>query len=105
MFDPSHPLTRLWHYARNHRAHVVWSVIASIGNRAFDLTPPLSDWRRSGHRGAAARLLFGAVRAHVNVMTQLWVLAAITLLVWGLESVTDYIAEVLVAQPRADLAA
>ncbi len=90
----SHPLTRLWHYARNHRTHVVWSVIASIGNRAFDLTPPLLigvavDTVVQQQDSFLAR--FGLV----DVMTQLWVLAAITLIVWGLESVTDYIAEVL----------
>ena len=85
---------RLWHHARNHRAHMVWSIVASVTNKAFDLTPPLLigvavDTVVQQQDSFLAR--FGLT----DVMTQLWVLAAITLLVWGLESVTDYIAEVL----------
>ena len=89
-----HPLKRLWHYARNHRAHVVWSIIASVTNKAFDLAPPLLigvavDTVVEQQSSFLARFGF------VDVMTQLWVLAALTFVVWGLESVTDYIAEVL----------
>ena len=89
-----HPLKRLWHYARNHRGHVVWSILASVTNKAFDLTPPLLigvavDTVVEQQGSFLARFGF------VEVMTQLWVLAALTFLVWGLESVTDYIAEVL----------
>ena len=73
---------------------MVWSIIASIGNKIFDLTPPLLigvavDTVVQQQDSFLAR--FGLT----DVMTQLWVLAAITLIVWGLESVTDYIAEVL----------
>ncbi len=90
----SHPLTRLWHYARNHHAHLVWSIVASVWNKAFDLTPPLLigvavDTVVQQQDSFLAR--FGLT----DVMTQLWVLAALTFIVWGLESVTDYIAEVL----------
>ena len=89
-----HPLKRLWHYARNHRAHLVWSIVASVWNKAFDLTPPLLigvavDTVVQQQDSFLAR--FGLT----DVMTQLWVLAALTFIVWGLESVTDYIAEVL----------
>ena len=94
MFNPSHPLKRLWHYARNHRAHLVWSIVASVWNKTFDLAPPLLigvavDTVVEQQDSFLAR--FGLV----DVMTQLWVLAALTFIVWGLESVTDYIAEVL----------
>jgi ATP-binding cassette subfamily B protein len=90
----THPLIRLWRYGSLYRQRIATASFFSFLNQAFDLAPPLLI-------GAAIDIIvqqqdsFLARFGFSEVMTQLWLLAGITVLVWGLESLTEYISEVL----------
>lgn len=90
----THPLIRLWRYGSLYRQRIATASFFSFLNQAFDLAPPLLI-------GAAIDIIvqqqdsFLARVGFSEVMTQLWLLAGITVLVWGLESLTEYISEVL----------
>jgi ATP-binding cassette, subfamily B, bacterial len=85
-----HPLVRLIRYARPHRGRVLLASLFSILNKTFDLAPPLLI-------GAAVDIVvqredsFLAGLGVVDVFDQLMVLAVITLAVWVLESVFEYV--------------
>ena len=88
------PLLRLWHYAKGHRPKIVQATLFSVLNKVFDLAPPLLigvalDVVVQEQNSLLARLGFE------DVMTQLWVLAGVTVLVWGLESLSEYIFQLL----------
>ncbi len=86
----SHPLRRLLRHARAHRADVVWASTCSITNKILDLAPPVLI-------GAAIDVVVekkGSLVAQLgvdSVMAQLTVLAAATVLIWGLESLFEYL--------------
>lgn len=86
---PSHPLRRLLKYATPHRKEVNWAIICTVLNKLFDLAPPLLI-------GVAVDVVvkkeqsFLASLGVQDVMLQLWVLAGLTVLVWGLESIFEY---------------
>ena len=87
--NPSHPLTRLLDYASDHRGRVWGAGACSVLNKLFDLAPPALI-------GAAIDIVveredsllasFGVT----DVMYQLVVLAAVTVAIWGLESLFQY---------------
>lgn len=87
-----HPLPRLLRYTKKHRRRVWAAASASILNKIFDLAPPALI-------GAAIDVVvqqedsliasFGVT----NVTDQLIVLAVLTVLIWGLESLFQYIQE------------
>ena len=85
----THPLKRLWAYASQHRRHMILAAICSVLNKLFDLGPPVLI-------GAAVNIVvereasFIAQLGFSDVRTQLWVLALLTILVWGLESAFQY---------------
>ena len=88
------PLLRLWRYAKGHRPKIVQATIFSVLNKVFDLAPPLLigvalDVVVQEQNSLLARLGFE------DVMTQLWVLAGATVLVWGLESLSEYVFQLL----------
>ena len=88
------PLRRLWHYASGHRPKIIQATVFSVLNKMFDLAPPLLigvalDVVVQEQNSLLARLGFE------NVMTQLWLLAGVTVLVWGLESITEYVFQLL----------
>jgi len=91
---PTAPLVRLLRYARRYRERVVWASVCSVLNKLFDLAPP-------GLIGAAVDVVVNrqaSLLARLGVpdpLTQLWILAALTLGIWGLESVFEYAFEVL----------
>ncbi|NOX61779.1 MAG: ABC transporter ATP-binding protein [Chloroflexi bacterium] len=84
-----HPLKRLWRYARDHRGDALLASVYSILNKLFDLAPPLLI-------GMAVDIVvrreqsFLAEWGLVDVRLQLLALAALTLIIWGLESVFEY---------------
>lgn len=83
------PLHRLWRYTRPHRASVVRAVVISFLNKLFDLAPPFLIGVAVDtvvEQGASLLARFFGVQ---DVLLQLWVLAGLTLLVWGLESLTN----------------
>lgn len=90
----THPLIRLWRYASHYRQRIATATLFSFLNKTFDLAPPLLI-------GVAIDIVvqqqasFLARFGFTEVMTQLWILAGITVLVWGLESLTQYVYEVL----------
>ncbi len=92
--DDHHPITRLWGYAGPHRRQIVLASIYSVLNKVFDLAPPILI-------GMAIDVVvsqedsFLAQLGITNVVAQLWVLAILTLLVWGLESAFQYAYQVL----------
>ncbi|GAB4421660.1 MAG: ABC transporter ATP-binding protein [Anaerolineales bacterium] len=85
----SHPLVRLWGYARGHRRAMVLASLYSILNKIFDLAPPLLigaavDTVVEQQNSLVARL------GVVDVRQQLLVLAGLTVVIWVLESTFEY---------------
>jgi ATP-binding cassette subfamily B protein len=89
------PLVRLWRYAGGHRRTVVAAISFSVLNKLADVMPELLI-------GAAVDVV---VRANDSIVSrlfgvedrfdQLLVLAAINVVVWVVESITDYVAQLL----------
>ncbi|MEZ6185729.1 MAG: ABC transporter ATP-binding protein [Planctomycetota bacterium] len=94
MSEPATPLRRLLEHARHHRGTIRLASACSALNKVFDLAPPLLI-------GAAVSVVVDkqeswiAELGVVEVSTQLWVLAGLTVFVWGLESVFEYFFAVL----------
>jgi ATP-binding cassette subfamily B protein len=89
------PLGELWAHASRHRSRVVLASVFSVLNKICDVAPELLigvavDVVVNQERSFVARLF--DIRDRFD---QLSVLAAITVVVWVLESVTDYIADLL----------
>ena len=87
------PLRQLWGHARRHRRKVVLATVFSILNKICDVAPELLI-------GVAVDVVVNDGRSLVERITgiedryqQLYLLAAITVLVWIAESITDYIAD------------
>ena len=93
--DQRTPLRRLWDHAGPHRGRVRLAATFSILNKAFDVAPELLigvavDVVVNNKQSLIGRLF------HIDSrVTQLSVLAAINVVVWVSESVTDYIAHLL----------
>ena len=86
----AHPLIRLWHYAGDYRDRIRLAVICSVLNKIFDLAPPVLI-------GAAVDIV---VRRQDSIIAswgfpdptdQLIVLTILTFIIWGLESLFEYI--------------
>tara|TARA_Y100001980_G_C14555602_1_gene344533 strand:+ start:4933 stop:6711 length:1779 start_codon:yes stop_codon:yes gene_type:complete len=88
------PLRRLINHMSSHRNTVWLASICSVVNRLFDLAPPVLI-------GAAVDVVVrgeGSVISSLgitNVHHQLWFLAAVTFLIWGFESLFQYLYGVL----------
>lgn len=84
------PLLRLASYTRKYRGRVILAAVFSILNKIFDIMPPLLI-------GAAVDVVvrredsFLAQLGIVEIIPQMVVLCALTLVVWVLESAFDYI--------------
>jgi ATP-binding cassette subfamily B protein len=95
MVQPS-PLRQLWRHASGHRRKVVLATTFSVLNKLCDVAPELligvavDVVVQNGRRSLVGRL-FGVD----DRFDQLLILAGITVVVWVLESITDYIADVL----------
>ncbi len=85
----THPLIRLLQYARNYRPKIWSATTCSILNKFFDLAPPVLI-------GAAIDLVLGKENFWANPLgvtglaNQLFVLSAISGVIWGLESIFEY---------------
>ena len=93
--SPQPPLRQLWEHADRHRPKVVLATIFSVLNKICDIAPELLI-------GAAVDVVVGEGQSFIgevfgieDPVDQLYVLAIITVIIWVLESITDYIAEVL----------
>ena len=94
MTQKKHPLTRLWFYAKGHRGTIVLASVSSVLNRIVDLAPPALigmavDVVVSQENSILAQIGF------TDVQTQLYILAALTVLIFLLESVFQYAYQVL----------
>lgn len=89
-----HPLLRLLNYCSKYMGRIYLGIFYSTTNKLFDLAPPILI-------GAAVDVVvsqensFFANLGVVDVTSQLWMLALITLVIWGCESILDYLADVL----------
>ena len=89
----SHPLIRLWGYARAHHREMVLAVLCSILNKLFDLAPPILI-------GMAVDVVVRQQDSFLAQMgchgeDQLAVLALLTLFIWGMESLFEYFFRIL----------
>ncbi len=91
----AHPLVRLWRHAERFRTRIVLATLASVANKTFDLAPPFLI-------GAAVDIVVQQEESFVStflgvvdVRDQLLVLAALTVVIWVLESVFEYAFKVL----------
>lgn len=88
------PLRRLWIYGRSYRGRIFLASLCSILNKLFDLAPPLLigvavDIVVSQENSLLAQ--FGAE----TVTQQLWVLALLSVTVWGFESLFEFFFQIL----------
>lgn len=83
------PLLRLLRYARGHRTRLWLASACSILNKLFDLAPPFLI-------GAALDVVvrgdgsFLATYGVTDTSEQLWIIAALTVVIWSLESLFEY---------------
>jgi ATP-binding cassette, subfamily B, bacterial len=89
------PLRRLWRYGRGHRAQVVWATIMSVLNTAADIAPPFLIGIAVDIVVVGQDSLVGRVTGVTDLRGQLFVLAAVTVVVWLIESATEYVAQIL----------
>ncbi len=84
------PFARLWHHATGHRRDVVVASVFSVLNKVFDLAPPLLigvavDTVVEQQDSLLASMGISGLR------DQLLVLAAVTAVIWVLESLFEYL--------------
>jgi ATP-binding cassette subfamily B protein len=90
----THPLKRLWQYSAGHRGAVAMATASSIFNKLFDLAPPVLI-------GVAVDVVVNQQNSFLarmgvpDVRDQLLILALLTALVWGFESLFEYFYRVL----------
>ncbi len=88
-----HPLTRLWRYAAAYRPAIVMATIYSVLNKVFDLAPPVLI-------GMAVDVVVqqeDSILAEYGITdpaAQLLLLAGLTVILWGLESIFQYLYDV-----------
>ena len=85
----AHPLSRLMRAARSHRGPVRAAVACSILNKIFDLAPPALIGMAIDVIVSRDQSLLGRLGVH-GAVPQLVVLAALTVVIWGLESIFEY---------------
>jgi ATP-binding cassette, subfamily B, bacterial len=89
-----HPLVRLLRYARGHRHAFALATVCSLANKIFDLAPPALIGAAIDVVVQREHSLFARLGV-VDLDHQLWALTAVTLAIWGLESVFEYAYAVL----------
>jgi ATP-binding cassette, subfamily B, bacterial len=86
----AHPLTRLLRYSRGYRRQVWLASLCSVLNKLFDLAPPMLI-------GLAVDIVVERENSWLaawgvpGIQNQLLVLSGLTLVIWGLESVFEYL--------------
>ncbi|MEM6529810.1 MAG: ABC transporter ATP-binding protein, partial [Chloroflexota bacterium] len=87
------PLIRLLHYTRGYRSRIIAATCYSILNKVFDLAPPALIGAAVDivvNRDGSFLARFGGAGTPLSPTNQLYLLAAITLFVWVMESVFEY---------------
>jgi ATP-binding cassette subfamily B protein len=93
--DPTPPLRQLWRHGRRHRPRMVQACVFSVLNKICDVAPELLIGVAVDVVVNEGESLVGKLTGIESRTSQLYLLAAVTVVVWVLESVTDYIADVL----------
>jgi ATP-binding cassette, subfamily B, bacterial len=92
--DRRPPLRRLWDHAEGHQHRALLAALASVLNTVADLAPPFLIGIAIDVVVEQEGSLVESVTGVSDVRTQLLLVAAFTVTVWVLESLTDYLAEV-----------
>ncbi len=92
---PRHPLRELWSRYRAYRPRLVLAVAMSVVNKVMDVVPELVIGAAIDVVVRGDDSLVAAVLGVEDRFTQLAVLAGVNVVVWVLESATDYAAQVL----------
>ena len=87
------PRRRLWRYAAGYRKQIVLASIWSILNQAFDLAPPFLIGLAVDTVANQEDSFLGQLGID-DPKAQILVIAIATFIVWGFESLFDYLAEV-----------
>ncbi len=102
--DPVPPLRRLWRYAaeadragrppgrRSYRGRAGLATLFTLLNTVFDLAPPFLIGVAVDVVVQRETSLMAGLLGVTDPMTQLWWLALATFVIWGLESLTEYVA-------------
>ncbi|MHA2169316.1 MAG: ABC transporter ATP-binding protein [Candidatus Kariarchaeaceae archaeon] len=88
----THPLLRLYKYSRHHKRRLYLAFFSSILNKIFDLAPPVLIGTAVDIVVRQEDSILGSIGI-TNVKTQLYVLGVLTLIIWILESLFDYLAK------------
>jgi ATP-binding cassette, subfamily B, bacterial len=91
--SPVPPLRQLWGHTREHRGKVVLATVFSVLNKIFDVAPELLIGAAVDIVANEDQSFIGRTFGIEDRWHQLLVLGAITVVVWIMESVTDYIAD------------
>jgi len=89
MTNDKSPLKRLFAYGHNYRTEIRQAIACSVLNKIFDLAPPALI-------GAAVDVVVQkedsliAQLGVTDIFTQLLILALLSLIIWGLESIFEY---------------
>ena len=94
MTGSSHPLMRLLSHLRQHRCTVLLASLCSVVNKVWDLAPPVLIGMAIDVV-AAREDSFLAKMGYPDVYDQLYILTAITVVIWVLESLFQYFYAVL----------
>ena len=92
--ETQQPLLRLLQHTRHHRKTVLLATLYTVLNQIFDLAPPFLI-------GAAVDVVVARDHSYMasfgvtNLTTQLWVLAGLTVFIFTMESVFEYLFSVL----------
>jgi len=87
-----HPLARLWHQARDHRGKIIAASSFSVLNKLFDLAPPALIGAAVDIVVEREESLFAQL-GFKDPTEQLIALAVVTVIVWMLESLFEYLLE------------
>jgi ATP-binding cassette subfamily B protein len=95
MSEPRKPLGQLWDHSERHRPRVRLAAMFSVLNKIFDVAPELLIGVAVDVVVSPGQSLMGRIFGIESRFSQLSLLAVINVIVWVLESTTDYIAHIL----------
>ncbi len=88
------PLQRILRYARSYRHQLFLATLHSILNKLLDLAPPLLIGLAVDTVVDGQGSLLAVHLGIENNLYQLWLIAGLTLAIWGAESLTEYLYQV-----------
>ena len=93
--DAPSPLKQLWEHAGGRRRRIVLASVFSVLNKIFDIAPELLIGVAVDVVVNDENNLVERITGIESQTTQLYLLAAVTVVIWILESITDYTADLL----------